>query len=116
MNGYVLIERGDNKCGIADGPPSYPTVSGAPAPPSPPTPEPTPAPTPMPTPVPPPPPTPAPPTPAPVPGGHYGQPPCAEGETAHRVGDKGVICATSCKISDAECPTDFPTGAHGASA
>jgi len=29
MNGYVLIERGVNKCGIADGPPSYPTVSGA---------------------------------------------------------------------------------------
>merc|ERR1712159_435747 len=29
-NGYVLIERGTNKCGIADGPPSYPTVSGAP--------------------------------------------------------------------------------------
>merc|ERR1711937_409595 len=27
-NGYVLIERGVNKCGIADGPPSYPTVSG----------------------------------------------------------------------------------------
>merc|ERR1719460_1271329 len=28
VNGYILIERGDNKCGIADGPPSYPTVSG----------------------------------------------------------------------------------------
>merc|ERR1719324_2267964 len=28
-NGYVLIERGVNKCGIADGPPSYPTVSGS---------------------------------------------------------------------------------------
>merc|ERR1712022_4108 len=27
-NGYVLIQRGVNKCGIADGPPSYPTVSG----------------------------------------------------------------------------------------
>merc|ERR1719152_943051 len=25
-NGYILIERGVNKCGIADGPPSYPTV------------------------------------------------------------------------------------------
>merc|ERR1711862_21256 len=49
MNGYVLIERGDNKCGIADGPPSYPTVNGAPVPP--------PAPTP-----------PAPPSPAPTPG------------------------------------------------
>merc|ERR1719215_2101850 len=59
MDGYVLIQRGTNKCGIADGPPSYPTVSGAPVPPPPPTP--------MPTPVPPPPPTPAPPTPAPVP-------------------------------------------------
>merc|ERR1711862_482912 len=29
MNGYVLIERGVNKCGIADGPPSYPTVNGS---------------------------------------------------------------------------------------
>merc|ERR1712110_213429 len=29
VNGYVLIQRGVNKCGIADGPPSYPTVSGA---------------------------------------------------------------------------------------
>merc|ERR1739848_739548 len=54
MNGYVLIQRGVNKCGIADGPPLYPTVSGAPAPPSPPMPAPTPVPLPMPTPVPPP--------------------------------------------------------------
>merc|ERR1712048_1431912 len=115
MNGYVLIQRGDNKCGIADGPPSYPVVNGAPAPPSP---EPTPVPSPMPTPVPPPPPSPAPPTPAPVPGGHYGQPAAdgtcqVEGETPHRAGDKGVICATKCAVSDAECPTDFPAGTHG---
>merc|ERR1711982_274079 len=48
-NGYVLIERGVNKCGIQDGPPSYPTVNGASAPPTPP---------PAPTPLPPPPPTP----------------------------------------------------------
>merc|ERR1711897_88164 len=41
MNGYVLIERGVNKCGIASGPPSYPTVDGA-APPAPPTPPPAP--------------------------------------------------------------------------
>merc|ERR1711904_220337 len=41
-NGYVLIQRGVNKCGIADGPPSYPTVNAAPVPPSP-TPAPTPA-------------------------------------------------------------------------
>jgi len=48
MNGYVLIERGDNKCGIADGPPSYPVVNGGapPAPPTPPTPTPTPSPSP----------------------------------------------------------------------
>jgi len=26
MRGYVFIQRGVNKCGIADGPPSYPTV------------------------------------------------------------------------------------------
>merc|ERR1739847_76540 len=52
-NGYVLIQRGVNKCGIADGPPSYPTVNGGvpPAstpPPAPPTPAPTPVPTPAP--------------------------------------------------------------------
>jgi cathepsin L len=27
-NGYILIQRSVNKCGIADGPPSYPTVNG----------------------------------------------------------------------------------------
>jgi C1A family cysteine protease len=54
MDGYVLIERGVNKCGIASGPPSYPTVDGA-APPAPPTPGPAP--------------TPDTPTPAPTPGG-----------------------------------------------
>merc|ERR1712228_11863 len=43
MDGYVLIERGVNKCGIASGPPSYPTVDGA-APPAPPTPGPAPTP------------------------------------------------------------------------
>merc|ERR1712032_1474940 len=48
MNGYILIQRGDNKCGIASGPPSYPTVNGG-APPAPPTP-------------------PAPPSPSPSPG------------------------------------------------
>merc|ERR1739847_258078 len=32
MDGYVLIQRGVNKCGIADGPPSYPTVTGSPGP------------------------------------------------------------------------------------
>merc|ERR1712100_740138 len=64
MNGYVLIERGNNKCGIADGPPSYPVVNGAPVPP--------PAPTP-----------PTPPAPTPVPGqSHYGAPPCQDDETA----------------------------------
>ena len=30
-NGYVLIQRGVDKCGIADGPPSYPTGVTAPA-------------------------------------------------------------------------------------
>merc|ERR1711871_982351 len=29
VNGYVLIKRGVDKCGIADGPPSYPTVSAS---------------------------------------------------------------------------------------
>jgi len=50
-NGYVLIERGSDKCGIADGA-CYPVVDGsvpvpAPTPPSPPTPPPTPPPAPV---------------------------------------------------------------------
>merc|ERR1712147_447030 len=71
MDGYVLIQRGVNKCGIADGPPSYPTVSGAPGPAPTPTP---PAPTPPPTPT---------PTPTPPSGQqHYEAPPCLDDEIA----------------------------------
>merc|ERR1712161_182264 len=57
QSGYILIERGTNKCGIASGPPSYPTVDGSapPAPPPAPTP---PSPTPVPSPSPSPSPTP----------------------------------------------------------
>merc|ERR1712176_732181 len=47
-NGYVLIQRGVNKCGISQGPPSYPTVSGSPSPSPSPTPTPTPTPSPSP--------------------------------------------------------------------
>jgi len=96
MSGYVLIERGDNKCGIADGPPSYPVVNGAPVPP--------PAPTP-----------PAPPTPAPTPGSsHYGAPPCQPDETADELVDEsgahiGAICDAKCS-SDSDCPSDTPGG------
>merc|ERR1719262_925545 len=92
MDGYVLIQRGTNKCGIADGPPSYPTVNGAPVPP--------PAPTP---PTPPP-----PPTPAPTPGSsHYGAPPCQPDETADELVDEsgahiGAICDAKC-TSDSDC-------------
>ena len=31
MEGYVLLARGSDECGIADGPPAYPTGVGAPA-------------------------------------------------------------------------------------
>merc|ERR1712134_173397 len=63
QNGYILIQRGVNKCGIANGPPSYPTVTGSPGPAPTPTPTPPPAPT---------------PTPTPTPGSHhhYEAPPC----------------------------------------
>merc|ERR1711904_421556 len=90
MDGYVLIERGDNKCGIADGPPSYPTVNGAPVPPPPP-------------------------TPAPTPGSsHYGAPPCQPDETADELVDEsgahiGAICDAKCN-SDSDCPSDTPGG------
>merc|ERR1712188_124697 len=69
MDGYVLIERGVNKCGIASGPPSYPTVDGA-APPAPPTP---------------------PPAPTPPPTGHYGAPPCQADEISGDFQD-GSVC------------------------
>merc|ERR1711918_77700 len=92
------IERGVNKCGIADGPPSYQTVNGG-VPPAPP-----PAPTP-----------PAPPTPAPVPGqSHYGAPPCQSDETADSLVDDsgaeiGAICDAKCN-TDSDCPADTPGG------
>lgn len=102
MNGYVLIQRGVNKCGIQDGPPSYPTVSGAPVPP------------PAPTPPTPPQPPPAP-TPAPTPGSaHYGAPPCQPDETADELVDEsgahiGAICDAKCD-TDSDCPQDTPGG------
>jgi len=97
MDGYVLIQRGVNKCGIADGPPSYPTVSGSPGP----------APTPTPTPPAPTPPAPTP--PAPTPGGqhHYGAPPCMDDEIAGDLEGGGSLCAAECN-ADGSCNTDFP--------
>merc|ERR1719453_981132 len=91
MDGYVLIQRGVNKCGIADGPPSYPTVNGA----TPPAPVPTP--------------------PTPTGTGHYGAPPCKEDEYLRQVADGAVICSTGCDFSDAECPTYLPDGTWKAS-
>merc|ERR1711939_133389 len=75
-NGYVLIQRGVNKCGIADGPPSYPTVSGSPGP----------APT---------------PTPTPTPGSHhhYEAPPCLDDEIAGDLEGGGQLCAAECDAS-----------------
>merc|ERR1712227_805603 len=93
-NGYVLIERGVNKCGIADGPPSYPTVSGAPGPAPTPTPTPPPAPTPT-------------PTPTPSGGHHYGAPPCQPDEIEGNFEGGGVLCAAPC-AADGSCSQDFP--------
>ena len=90
--GYVLIERGVNKCGIADGPPSYPTVSGAPGPAPTPTPTPPPAPT---------------PSPAPTGKHHYEAPPCLDDEIAGDLEGGGSLCAAECDASGG-CPTDFP--------
>merc|ERR1711924_156803 len=91
MDGYVLIQRGVNKCGIADGPPSYPIVNGAPLPPTPP------------------PPTPA---PTPVPPGdfHYGQPPCRDDEKQLQ-GPFGSMCSKACEgDGQGNCPTDVKPG------
>merc|ERR1712159_640093 len=95
-NGYVLIQRGVNKCGIADGPPSYPTVTGSPGPAPTPTPTPPPAPT---------------PTPTPTPGSHhhYEAPPCLDDEIAGNLEGGGQLCAAECDASGG-CPTDFPEG------
>jgi len=91
VSGYVLIERGSNKCGIASEP-SYPTVNGA-APPGPPSPVPTPT---------PPTPTPTPPTPSPTPG-------CADTEDAGYCAavvslgycaDIGYDCLATCGCCD----------------
>merc|ERR1712178_50766 len=87
--GYVLIERGVNKCGIADGPPSYPTVTGSPGP--------APA------------PTPTPPAPTPTPGSHhhYEAPPCLDDEIAGDLEGGGQLCAAEGN-ADGSCNTDFP--------
>merc|ERR1712167_190950 len=89
------IQRGVNKCGIADGPPSYPTVSGAPGPAPTPTPSPPPAPTPTPTP--------------PAGQHHYEAPPCLDDEIAGDLEGGGQLCAAECDASGG-CPTDFPEG------
>merc|ERR1712159_233374 len=93
-NGYVLIQRGVNKCGIADGPPSYPTVTGSPGPAPTPTPTPPPAPT---------------PTPTPTPGSHhhYEAPPCLDDEIAGDLEGGGQLCAAECN-ADGSCIQDFP--------
>jgi len=91
-DGYILIERGTNKCGISNQP-SYPTVSGSPGP--------APAPTP-----------PAPPTTtAPPAGTHYEKPPCTQAdEVALQIqGQDGVMCTPKCDASGM-CPTDVPAG------
>jgi KDEL-tailed cysteine endopeptidase len=95
MDGYVLIQRGVDKCGIADGPPSYPTVSGAPGPAPTPPPTPPPAPTPTPTPTP------------PSDHHHYGAPPCLPDEIEGEFEGGGKLCAAPCDASGA-CSQDFP--------
>jgi len=98
MDGYVLIERGTNKCGIAEDA-SYPTVTGdGPAPGPSPTPTPTPTPTPSPSPS----------------DAHYGAPPCDDDElqgdvvAADGVTVVGSACCPPCDGNS--CPADVPEG------
>lgn len=109
MDGYVLIQRGVNKCGIGSQP-SYPTVDGA----APPTPSPAPTPSPTPTPTPP---VPPPPSPTPAPPGklHYADPNgedgCLDDEdkvyVGRAFGKSRPVCAPRCPSGhDSECPTD----------
>lgn len=97
MDGYVLIQRGVNKCGIggeSGNGPSYPIVNGG----APPTPVPTPPPTPV-------------PTPAPEGKFHYGAPgSCLDDEAEIYVpsfiGAARKACAPLCGAGDVPCPTD----------
>merc|ERR1711934_610845 len=93
MDGYILIQRGVNKCGIADGPPSYPTVNGAPGPAPTPTP---PAPTPVPVPSPVPVPTPSPSDCEDIEDNYY----CDYVVSQGWCGDIGSDCLLSCDCCD----------------
>jgi C1A family cysteine protease len=97
VDGYLMIERGTNTCGI-ETQPSYPT-GVTPAGPTPPGPS-------------PPSPTPTPPGPSPT-GQHYGDPldgPCLSDEMNITVtGLSGAICGAECSLFKA-CPTDKPSG------
>jgi hypothetical protein len=90
MDGYILIQRGVNMCGIALQA-SFPVVNAA-APPTPPSPA-----------------HPLPPTPAPPGRMHYGYPPCLPDELEFSwnaldlTDDEYTICATECE-SDSDCP------------
>jgi len=66
QSGYILIERGTNKCGIASGPPSYPIVDGS-----------------------------VPPAPPPAPE-HYGASPCQTDDEEEVSVNGGVVCAAAC--------------------
>jgi hypothetical protein len=92
-DGYIMMARGKNMCGIAMQP-TYPT-GVKPAPPSPPSP-------------------PSPPTPAPVPAAsHYEDPKdgCQSDEVKISIqGVSGSICSPTCSFLFNSCPKDVPEG------
>jgi C1A family cysteine protease len=104
MEGYILIERGDNICGISQQP-SYPT--GAKKAGSGPTPSPSPS---------PPSPSPSPTPPGPAGKTHYGDPnigACESDEVNITItGITGAVCSPKCTgfIIKTKCPSDVPEG------
>lgn len=101
--GFILIERGQNICGISQQP-SYPTgakkAGSGPSPPTPPSPS----------------PSPSPPPPGPSGSTHYGDPntgACMSDEVNITItGITGAVCSPECTgfIIKTKCPSDVPTG------
>lgn len=103
MDGYILLERGTNECGISQQP-SFPTGASAASGPSPSPPGPSPSP-----------PGPSPSPPGPSGNTHYGDPfqgSCESDEVNITItGVEGSVCSPACTgLFKTKCPTDVPSG------
>jgi C1A family cysteine protease len=101
MNGFILLGKGENICGISQQP-SYPTGVKPAGPPGPSPPSPSP-------------PSPSPPGPSPPSSSHYEDPNkggCQSDEVDIQItGVSGSVCSPKCTgIFKTKCPTDVPAG------